>query len=153
MNSDASSPRAMSVHTTVEVNASAAAAWDVFGEGFGGWAKWSDGIASSTLAGPLAQGVIRTNEVPGFGTVTQELTRFDAATRSLTYVMRSGMPAPLVAVENAWTIEALGDDRCRLSGDASFVLTWWARLLTPLLRRKMTTSLQGFADGFAQHLA
>jgi len=152
MSSTASSPSDMTVHTSVELDTPATAAWAVFGEQFGEWAQWSDGIASSSLNGPLARGVMRTNDVPGFGVVTQELTRFDRGTRSLTYEMRSGMPAVLVAVGNAWTIEPLGADRCRLSGDASFGLAWWARPLKPLLRRKMTASLQSFADGFADRM-
>ena len=132
---------------------SAASAWQVFGEGFADWASWSDGITSSVLDRPVCQGAIRTNDTPILGVVTQELTEFDREGRSLTYEMRSGLPAPIKAVKNRWTIEPVGDDRCKLSGVAEFTLACWAVPLTPVLRKKMTGALKTQAEDFNRHVS
>lgn len=142
----------MNIETISGIDASASQAWSVFGDGFGDWAQWSGGIEKSTLGGPLAEGVMRTNDTRALGVVTQELTHFDAGSRSLTYEFKSGLPAFLRGARNEWIIEDLGSDCSRIVGHASFDVAWWARPLTPLLRRKMAASLQGFAAEFAAHV-
>ncbi len=136
------------VHTVVELDASASAAWHIFGEKFADWSQWADGITASSLDRPVAQGAMRTNETTSLGRVTQELTEFDPGARALTYEMREGMPGLFKGIANRWTIEPLGADRCRISGEATFGLAWWATPLKPLLRKKMTVALEGFASDF-----
>ncbi len=143
----------LNIDTTIDLEASASEAWKVFGEGFGTWDTWSDGIVSSSLNGPVAQGVTRTNDAKGFGMMSQELTEYDPDARALTYEIRTGMPAVIRTVRNAWTIEELGENRSRIVGRARFELTWWAIPLTPLLRKKMAGSLGTFAGELASHLA
>jgi hypothetical protein len=140
------------VDTDLELDAPAAQAWQVFGEGFGTWAEWSDGIMSSELDGPVGQGAQRTNHTKSLGVVQQELTEFDRASRALTYAFVSGMPAVLRGASNRWVIEEVGPDRSRLRGQATFQLAWWAVPLSPLLRRKMSGALVGFATEFAERL-
>jgi len=141
----------LQIETTSEIDATAASAWNVFGEGFGEWADWADGITSSKLDGPVKQGAIRTNDAVGFGILTQELTRFDRQARELTYEIRTGMPAVIKGARNRWIIEDTGDGRSRITGNATFELAWWALPLSPLLRRKMTGSLESFTAEFAAH--
>ena len=136
------------VQTVVELDASATAAWAVFGEQFADWSLWADGITASSLDRPVAQGAMRTNETTSLGRVTQELTEFDRAGRALTYEMREGMPGLFKGIANRWTIEPLGANRCRINGEATFGLAWWATPLKPLLRKKMTGALEGFANDF-----
>ena len=110
-----------SITTTIDIHTHAAAAWTVFGEGFGTWAEWAPGIDKSTLQGPLAQGVVRKNETPSLGTVEQELVRFEPNARALAYEMRT-LPPMFTQLRNDWVIEDLGSERCRLRGEARFVL-------------------------------
>jgi hypothetical protein len=143
----------MNIDVANGINASAAQAWQVLGEGFGDWADWSGGIKKSTLNGPLAQGVTRTNDTDALGVVTQELTHFDREARSLTYEFTSGLPPFLRAIRNEWTIEEDGTDRCRIVGHATFEIAWWALPMTPLLKMKMSGSLRGFGAELESHIA
>lgn len=141
----------MNIHTATDINASAEDAWALLGEGFGSWADWSPGIDSSTLEGPLAQGVIRVNVTPSLGTVRQELVRFDRDSRSLAYEMRT-LPPMFTRLRNDWTIEPTGPSSCRLVGDALFVLSEKAAPMRPQLEGKMGVVLEVFATTFRETL-
>ena len=142
----------MNIHTTVDIAASADQAWALLGEGFGRWADWAPGIDSSALEGPLAEGVFRVNQTPSLGTVRQELVRFDRDAQALAYEMRSTLPPMFSRLRNDWTVEALGPDRCRLRGDALFVLTPAAAPMRPQLEGKMGIVLEVFANAFRDQL-
>ncbi len=139
------------IHTTIDIDTSAAAAWAVFGEGFGDWADWSPGIDSSTLQGPLAQGVLRTNETPSLGTVEQELVVFDPKARALAYEMRT-LPPMFTTLRNDWVIEDAGANRCRLRGEARFVVAPQAEPMRDKLEGKMGMTLEVFAKAFAERM-
>lgn len=139
------------IHTTVDIEAPATAAWTVFGAGFGTWADWAPGIDRSTLAGPLAEGVKRTNETPSLGTVEQELVRFDPAARALAYEMRT-LPPMFTKLRNDWVIEDLGGGRCRLRGEALFVLSEQAEPMRDKLQGKMGMTLEVFANAFRDRM-
>lgn len=47
----------MKIHTAVDIHASAADAWTLFGEGFGDWADWSDAPPARGKDGHGAGGV------------------------------------------------------------------------------------------------
>jgi hypothetical protein len=136
------------ITTTVELDAAASDAWNVFGEGFGDWADWAPGIDSSTLEGPLEEGVVRVNETPTLGTVRQTLERFDRGAHALAYEMTGNLPPFFSRLRNDWTIEAIGEGRCRLSGTALFVLTEAAAPMRDKLEGKMGMTLQVFANAF-----
>lgn len=135
----------MTIRTTVEINATATEAWALFGEGFGTWADWAPGIDKSTLQGPLAKGVLRINETPSLGTVTQELVHFEPAERSLSYEVRAGLPPFLDGMRNDWLIEPLGGGRSRLNGVALFQVKDAAAPKKPQLEVKMAQVLESFA--------
>lgn len=135
----------MTIRTSVDIAATADATWRLFGEGFGEWATWAPGIDKSTLQGPLAQGVLRVNETPSLGTVTQELVRYEPKARALAYQVREGLPPFLDAMRNDWTIEPLEGSRCRLRGVAVFGLKDAMAPKKPQIEMKMTQVLDGFA--------
>lgn len=139
------------IQTTIDVDSTAAAAWAVFGEGFGTWADWAPGIDSSTLQGPLAEGVMRTNETPSLGTVEQQLVRFDEQARALAYEMRT-LPPMFTELRNDWVLEELGPDRCRLVGEARFVLAEQAEPMRDKLEGKMGVTLEVFAKAFRDRM-
>jgi len=135
----------MIIHTEVELNATAAEAWSLLGEGFGDWDAWAPGIESSTLEGPLAEGVTRVNETPSLGTVRQELVLFDRERRALAYEMRSNLPPFFSRVRNDWTIEEVEPGRSRLLGEALFALKDEAAPMRDKLEGKMSVVLEVFA--------
>ena len=111
--------------------------------------EWSDAIVKSSMDRPLGEGAIRTCDLKAFGPIpagkiTEELTQFDRASRSLTYVVRSGVPGFMRFVENAWTIEALDDNRSRITSRATFRLAWWMLPLSPVLRIQLGRGLNSF---------
>lgn len=72
----------MKIETTVEIDASASKAWEVFGEKFEDVSDWAESIVKSSLNGPLKQGAVRTCDIKSIGPiaagqVTEELTHFD----------------------------------------------------------------------------
>lgn len=142
----------MTIRTTVDINASAAEAWKLFGEGFGDWAAWAPGIDSSTLKGALAQGVVRVNETPSLGTVEQELVVFDRDGKALSYEMISGLPPMFSRLRNDWSIAELGPGRCRLEGDALFEIREQAAAMKPQLEGKMGMVLEVFAQSVRSQL-
>ena len=147
----------MKIQTTIEINAPAAAVWDVFGEQFADVSVWADGVVKSSLAGTLGNGAVRTCDIKGVGPVpasqvTEELTVFDRETHALTYELRSGVPPMMTFIENAWTIERLGDDRCRVTSRATFSLKWWAVVMTPLMRFPLVRGVRDFCTQLRQHV-
>jgi hypothetical protein len=143
----------LTIHTTVDISCSASEAWALFGEGFGSWADWAPGIVSSTLEGPLAQGVVRVNETASLGTVRQELASFDPAARSLAYEMQGNLPPFFSKARNDWSIEETGPDQCRLLGEALFVLRADAEPVRAKLLGKMGMALETFANAFRDRMA
>lgn len=143
----------MIIHTSVDLDVPAAAAWKLFGEGFGDWADWAPGIDSSTLQGALAQGVVRVNETPSLGTVRQELARFDPDARALAYEMTDNLPPVFSRLRNDWVIEEVDAGTSRLRGEALFVLNEQAVPMQDKLRGKMGMTLQVFANAFRDQLS
>ncbi len=139
----------MKIQTTLDIDAPATAVWHVLGEQFGDVADWSDAITGSSLDRPLGEGAVRTCDLKAFGPIpagkiTEELTRFDRGSRSLTYVVRSGVPGFMRFVENAWTVESRDEHRSRITSRATFRLAWWMLPLTPLLRFQLGRGLRSF---------
>ncbi|MFT5432982.1 MAG: hypothetical protein ACI9OJ_003687 [Myxococcota bacterium] len=144
------------ITTTTTIDAQASDVWQVFGEEFGEVSQWSENFTASSLDRAISKGAIRTVELkPGSGlsgTVTQEVTEFDRAARALTYEMRSGVPALFRTIANEWTLVEIAPGKTRMSGQATFRLAWWAWPMTPLLRGKMSVSLDGFVGQLKAHL-
>jgi len=147
----------MQITTTIDINAPASAAWVIFGDRFAEISEWSDAITKSSIDRDLGEGAIRTCDVKAFGPVpagqfTEELTHFDPASRSLTYVVLSGTPGFMRYVDNAWTFEGLGDDRCRITSIATFEFVWWMVPMTPLMRMSMSRSVRKFTEQLGEHV-
>ena len=143
----------LTIHTTVNIPASASEAWQVFGEDFANWASWAPGIETSKLEGPLEEGAIRVNETASLGTVKQHLARFDRDQRALAYEMREALPPFFTLTRNDWVIEELDDGHCRLVGEARFVLAEQAAPMRDKLQGKMGMVLEVFAQAFAERMA
>jgi len=140
----------MKIKTTIEINATTAATWEILGEQFANVYKWAESILKSTLDGPLDQGAVRTCDIKGVGPVaagkiTEEITLLDRESHSLTYNVTSGAPGLMKSIENAWSIETISDDRCAVTSNATFELKWWALPMLPLMRISLVRALRSFA--------
>ncbi|MEE8381572.1 MAG: SRPBCC family protein [Thermodesulfobacteriota bacterium] len=139
----------MKIQTILEINAPASAVWKVFGEGFADVSNYAESITKSSINGPLESGVIRTCDIKAFGPVaagqiTEKLTHFDRTSHALTFAVLTGAPNIMKSIENAWTIEALGDNRSKVTSLATFGLKWWALPLSPLLRFQLSRGIRDF---------
>ncbi len=139
----------MKIKTTIEINATTAATWDVLGEQFAHVYEWAGSILKSSLDGPLDLGAVRTCDIKATGPVaagkiTEEITHFDRESHSLTYNVTSGAPGLMKSIENAWSIETLSDDRCEVTSNATFELKWWALPMSPLMRISLVRALRSF---------
>lgn len=146
------SPNELNVKTHIEIAAPAQAVWSLLGDGFADWDQWAPGIDRSTLEGPLAEGVLRTNEAPSLGTVTQKLVRFDPAARALAYEMIEGLPPMFESVRNHWEVESMQPGSSRLVGEARFRLKDEALPMRAKLEGKMGMVLEVFARAARDHL-
>ncbi len=148
----------MKIETTLDIDAPASAVWHVLGEQFGDVAEWADSIQKSSLDRPLGKGAVRTCDLKAFGPVpagqiTEELTRFDRDSRSLTFVVRSGVPRFMRFVENAWTLEVLDERRSTVKSRATFHLAWWVLPLSPLFRIQLGRGLRLFVGDLEKTVA
>lgn len=148
----------MKIETTLDIDAPASAVWHVLGEQFGDVAEWSDSIEKSSLDRPLGKGAVRTCDLKAFGPVpagqiTEELTQFDRGSRSLTFVVRSGVPGFMRFVENVWTVEVLDERRSRVTSRATFHLAWWVLALSPLFRIQLGRGIRSFVGELEKTVA
>ena len=147
----------MKIKTTLEINAPASAVWEVLGEQFADVSEWAESVTKSSLNGPLGDGVVRTCDIKGFGPVAdgqveEELTHFDRESHAMTYVVFSGAPNLMQSIENAWRIEALGDNRCLVTSQATFNFKWWALLLSLPMRVPLSRGVQDFTQQLSKHV-
>jgi hypothetical protein len=148
----------MKIKTSVEMSLPATDLWMVLGERFASVSEWADSIVKSSLDGSLGEGAVRTCDLKQTGPlpagqVTEELTRFDASARAMTYVVKSGVPGFMRYLDNAWTIEDLGDGRSRVTSVLTLNMAWWSLPLYPMIRLQLGKTLRGFIEQLETHVA
>jgi hypothetical protein len=104
----------MEMRAELRIDGRPGAAWAVVGEQFGRVGEWACPITDSSIEGPPGVGAIRTCRIAGFGPVgpgviTERLTLFDPAGRSLEYeaadgdaLVHSAGGEPLVGPRRTW---------------------------------------------------
>ncbi len=132
----------MRITEFIDIDATAATTWQIFGEDFADISNWLDAILSSSLDGDLAVGVTRTCKFAK-NDITEQITRFDRDARSLTYKINSGLPPFMRNVSNAWTIEELANGRSRATSAVAADLAWYILPLYPLLKVGLRKTLRG----------
>lgn len=141
----------MLIQITLEINAPASITWDVLGERFADVSDWAHSIVKSSLNGSLGEGAVRTCHIKAVGPIAagqikEELTHFDRESYALTYVVLSGAPNLMKSIENAWTIDSLGENRCEVTSRATFEMKWWALPLAPLMRMPLNRAVRDFME-------
>ncbi len=92
--------------------------WEVMGNQFGHAHLWSSNFKTSQPAGEVrfdGLSYSRRDTTTERGETTQELTAFDPATHSLTYVITKGAPEIAKHAGATWSLEAKGMESTELS--------------------------------------
>jgi len=139
------------LRTEVELDVPAAQAWHVLGEEFGSIGDWASGLRSSSLDRPVEVGAMRTCELRAFGPfpsgrIVEELLEFDRDAMKFAYAPTSGMPPMFNEAVNRWSVEPLGNDRCRVWSHASVDVRWWALPLATFFGNRIRASVGTFAE-------
>lgn len=139
------------LRTEVELDVPASEAWRVLGEGFGSIGDWASGLRSSSLDRDVEVGALRTCELRAFGPfpsgrIIEELLEFDRDAMRFTYAPTSGMPPMFETAKNRWSVESVGQDRCRVKSHASVDVHWWALPLAGFFGRGIRSSVNGFVE-------
>lgn len=142
---------AIEITTTIDIDAPAAAAWNVLAERFDEVATFSRGLESSMLDRPVGIGATRTCETKPFGPfaaarLTEELVEFSPAAMRFSYVAGGELPAFIPGSKNRWSIQAMGPGQCRAISHASIELLWWAVPFAPFLGWTIRSEVGRFGE-------
>lgn len=101
----------MEIKRSITVNVPLETAWSVLGGDFHRVSKWACGIATShSLSETGPAGIAhRQCVVDGMGTITEEVTHFDAASHSFAYTVIEGAPGVMKHLGNTWNLESAGE--------------------------------------------
>ena len=100
-------------------------------------------MLESTLDSDLAIGTTRTSTFAKDLVIKEQITQFDQQARKLTYAIRSGLPSFMGSVNNAWTIEDIGNNRSRATSVVTVNPAWYVASMTPLLKISFRKTLRG----------
>jgi hypothetical protein len=57
------------------------------------------------------------------------------------------------SAQNAWTIEALHEGRSRVTSRVDVDLAWWAWMMTPMVRGRLTATHQSLLEQLDAHVS
>ncbi|MGR3513579.1 MAG: SRPBCC family protein [Paracoccaceae bacterium] len=140
----------MKIENNNTVNASADRCWRVLVDEFADIHHWSAGVAKSYMRDPNGGlvGNRRTCEIPGFGTLYEDVTALDNAAHTMTYEI-SGMPSFVKAARNDWSVRSMGPNKSLVTSqfwiETKGVL---GAMMTPMLKMQMGRGLGRILDEF-----
>ncbi len=141
----------LSVARSVEVAATAEAAWHVLADEFLEISHWARGVKSSG-ANPAATHVPdgastggRICELRDGGTTDERIIHFDATEKEITYSAASdAIPGFVAGIQNAWTVRPIGPETARVTTEISADLSGiMGVLMAPMIKRKFAGTLDG----------
>jgi hypothetical protein len=62
------------------------------------------------------------------------------------------LPGIVKTVENAWTLEDLGDGTTKVTSRVTLHLAWWAILLGPVVKSQFGKAIRPFLKQLAAHV-
>lgn len=121
----------MTKSASIEIDVPAAVAWQAVGEEFGKTAEWTSELRGSYLdSDEVGVGVSRVCQ-RGKETLVETLTKYDPDTMTYTYELQNPGNGVKSAV-NSWTVEPLGENRCRVTTTPTIQLGWWLKPMMAL---------------------
>lgn len=131
--------------------------WGRLAEEFASISKWVPAVTSSRLDGPMQVGANRTCVLDNMGGISGEIrenvTGFDRSNKRLQYKVISGLPPMVEVITNTWVMTPAPNNSTELKSDIDVVLKWWAKPLAPVMKPKLTASINGMIDKLDQSLA
>ncbi|WP_435577875.1 SRPBCC family protein [Gilvibacter sp.] len=104
----------MEIKKEILINQPIHEVWEVLGNQFTTAYKWARGLTHSEGSGkPKLDGAPcsnRTCEVPGFGTIQEDIKKFDSNNYVLAYEVVKGFPGFITTAVNTWTLERRGSN-------------------------------------------
>lgn len=129
----------MYIERQITISRSADEVWASVGQNFGQISDWAAGVTSSHMKNPSGdlKGNTRVCDVPGMGTLVEEIDTADHASRKLGYTIK-GMPAMVARCYNTMEI------RQRSASQADVVIGWdiatkgvVGAIMRPMLKMQM----------------
>lgn len=131
-------------------------AWDVLGNQFSNAYKWARGLDHSKGYGqPIFEGAScnnRTCEVPGFGTIQEEIRMFDHNNHVLSYEVVKGFPGFISSAINTWKLEELGNGTkvsMHLKMETKGIM---GIIMGPMMKMKLNKTIEGVIKDFKHYV-
>lgn len=146
----------MDIRKEILVNKPIAEAWDVLGNEFADAYKWARGLDHSIGSGkPTFEGAScnnRTCEVPGFGTIQEEIRTFDAKNHVLAYEVVKGFPGFISSAINTWTLQQVGNQTkvsMHMKMETKGLI---GAIMGPMMKMKLNKTIEGVIEDFKHYV-
>jgi hypothetical protein len=144
--------RKLDIKESIEIKTSADKAWEIIGPNFLNIAEWGRGVnkswnneaVSPSFEGAPAGG--RFCDLGKFGTADEQILHYDQIKKEITWSAKvDKMPGFLVGLQNAFTVEELSENTCRVSSNITADLKGLRGLLlgTPI-KSNFSKLIKGF---------
>lgn len=122
----------MQKYYEVELDISAAKAWQKLGVEFADIGKWTSLLSSSYMRGDIALGATRVCMV-GNQETTEIIIKFEPKNMAFAYKATSGVPRWMTAAENHWKIKPKSEGKCVVISEPVIKVKWWVLPILPLM--------------------
>ncbi|GFE65717.1 SRPBCC family protein [Litoreibacter roseus] len=150
----------MKIDVSTNIDASAEKVWSLLGPRFGDISEWCATVSASQLtnrpAAPQGAPAAGRHCETTFGPFDEMFQHYDPNARTLAYEATSPkLPFFIKRLTNRFTVEPLGDGRCRVTMNSGADMTQPFRtLMAPMMKISMGKSLKGLVEElkyFAEH--
>lgn len=137
----------MEVRKEITVNKPVSEVWNVLGGQFSDAHKWARGLDFSQGSGtPKFQGAAhnnRTCEVPGFGTIQEEIIKFDTHNHILAYEVVKGFPGFIASAINTWALQPVGNQTIVSAHMVMQTKGFKGAIMGPMMKMQLKKTLEG----------
>lgn len=124
----------MRIDQYIDIAASPERLWQVIGHGFTDVSTWASAIAHSEPTPSGGGRACTVSGAPGIKHITERLTAYDDAARSLTYAAEAGLPRYVLTARSTWWVQPLGPKRSRAWVSAEVKMSAAARIVGPMMQ-------------------
>lgn len=142
----------MEIKKEITINKPAEEAWDVLGNQFTETHKWARGLDHVEGSGqPKFEGAScsnRTCEVPGFGTIQEEIKKFDAQNHILQYEVLEGFPGFITSAINTWTLRQVRNQTIVSMHMKMETKGLKGAIMGPMMKMQLNKTVEGVLQDF-----
>lgn len=139
----------INLNEEITINVSAEKLWEMVGPGFIEVYKWSSSVDHAVGSGAAQfDGAVCSERscdlnAKGFSSISETLTKYDAANMNLAYEVNSGMPNFISKAANDWTVVSINENQSKLVMKANFETKGlMGAMMNGMMKKKMTKLLQ-----------